>query len=57
MALDEPKNTDEQLDKDGIKFLIAPDMKTWINSEKKVFIEFNENWREFSVKIKGQSCC
>lgn len=59
MALDESKKEDKTYEKDGIKFILSPEISDIINSYGQLNIDYKESFftKGFRINFNGTGCC
>lgn len=57
LALDEPREGDDQSDHDGIPFVVGRDVLRALPRGVVVNVDYYDRWNEFSVRVAGYAAC
>ncbi len=60
MALDEPKETDEKIERDGVLFLLGSDLTMWLGLGLQVKLDYHQAMSTFTLAMSrpgGQGGC
>lgn len=45
------------MDVDGVGFLIDEQLRGWLAQGEELLVDYNEQWKHFSVRLAGASAC
>ena len=61
LALDEPKDTDERIERDGLLFLLGSDLSMWLRMGLFVKLDYHTAMSSFTLAMSrpggGGGCC
>jgi hypothetical protein len=57
LALDEPRDGDQQIEHDGIPFLLGRDLERWLRQGRQVVIRYDDELDTFLVRLSGVGRC